>query len=88
LSVLEFVLTLEQARVVVAIAAFRKRHERGPTWSEVQRMRGFATRAEASYAIRSLFDAGLRWHRGVPYSLEVRSRLLRAALEVIGRGSS
>jgi SOS-response transcriptional repressor LexA len=74
-------LSRRQATVIVAIVLFRRERGRAPSWGELQRILHLESRAEISFQIRELFDAGVRWRRDVPNSLEVRPEALRAALE-------
>jgi hypothetical protein len=74
--------------LVLAVALFRREHGRGPSWSELQRILGLGSRAEASFLIRSSYEHGVRWRKGIPNSLDVRPGAVRAALDVVRRARS
>jgi hypothetical protein len=76
------VLSRDQVRLVLGVELFRRRHGRGPTWSELQALLGLESRGQVSWLIRNSFGAGVRWRRGEAHSLEVRPKTVKAALRL------
>jgi hypothetical protein len=75
-------LSPEQAKALIFVAAFRRKHGQGPTWAELRQAVGWDYR-EAQVKIRELYDHGLRWRTGVPRSLEVTGWGLARALKAL-----
>lgn len=74
-------LDVVDARVIVAIALYRREHRHGPAWHLIAKAAGWEERRELPDRLGRLRNSGLVWFSTEPRSIKLRERALELALE-------
>ena len=78
-------LDLVDARVLVAIALYRREHGHGPAWHLIAKAAGWKQNGELPERLGRLRNSGLVWYTREPRSIRLQPGVLELALERLQR---